>query len=82
MPEPNPNSPNLSPAEKKAQQFANSSALALELPFTLVGAIAVSVAIGYFADRWLHTRPILMIVFGALGFAGGLREVLRRLPVS
>jgi ATP synthase protein I len=68
------------PAEKKVQAFASNSALALELPFTLVGAIAGGVALGYLADRWLHTRPAFMIVLGALGFFAGVREVLRRLP--
>jgi F0F1-type ATP synthase assembly protein I len=69
-----------SPPEKKVEAFASGSALALELPFTLVGALAAGVAIGYFADRWLHTRPILMVILGALGFFAGVREVLRRLP--
>jgi len=82
MPEPNPNDSSLGPVGKKAQKFASNSALALELPFTIVGALAVGVAIGYFGDRWLHTRPILMIVLGVLGFIAGLREVIRRLPVS
>lgn len=74
--------PHLTPTEKKAQKYASNTALALELPFTIVGGLAGGVALGYFADRWLHTRPILMIVFGALGFIGGLREVIRRLPVN
>lgn len=76
-----PNS-NLTPTEKKVQRYATNSALALELPFTLVGAIAIGVAIGYFADRWMHTRPVIMVVLGALGFVAGLREVLRRLPAA
>jgi ATP synthase protein I len=57
-------------------------ALAFELPFTLAGALAVGVALGYFLDRWLHTKPIFMLVFGALGFAAGVREVLRRVPAN
>ena len=52
----------------------------MELPFTLVGAIAVGVALGYFLDRWLHTKAVFMIILGALGFIAGVREVLRRLP--
>jgi ATP synthase protein I len=68
------------PVQKKTKDFASLPALALELPFTLVGAIAVGVAIGYFLDHWLHTKPWLMLVFGALGFFAGVREVLRRLP--
>jgi F0F1-type ATP synthase assembly protein I len=70
----------LTPGEAKVKKAASDSALALELPFTLVGAMAVGVAIGFFADRWLHTRPILMFILGTLGFVAGVREVIRRLP--
>jgi ATP synthase protein I len=69
-----------SPPDKKPQDFASQPALALELPFTFVGAIVVGGAIGYFLDRWLHTGPWLMMVFGGLGLYAGIREVLRRLP--
>ena len=68
------------PAKKTAKDFASGPALALELPFTLVGPIAVGAAMGYFFDRWLHTKPWLMLILGALGFFAGVREVLRRLP--
>jgi ATP synthase protein I len=72
--------PSTTPAQKKTKDFASLPALALELPFTLVGAIAVGVVMGYFLDRWLHTKPWFTLVFGALGFFAGVREVLRRLP--
>jgi ATP synthase protein I len=66
--------------KKSAQDFGAQSALALELPFTLVGAVVVGGLIGYFLDKWLHTSPWLLFVFGAIGFFGGVREVLRRMP--
>jgi F0F1-type ATP synthase assembly protein I len=72
--------PNLPPVVEKAKTISQQFAMATELPFVLVGTIAVGGAIGYFLDGWLHTKPILMIVLGFLGFFGGLREVLRRLP--
>lgn len=53
--------------------------MALELPFVLVGGVAIGGVIGYLLDRWLHTGPWLALVFGALGFGGGMRELLRRL---
>ena len=65
---------------KTAKATSNNVALALELPFTFVGAIGVGVLLGYFLDRWLHTRALFMVILGALGFVAGLREVLRRLP--
>lgn len=68
------------PAEQKAKDFSSKTALAMELPFTLVGAVMLGGLLGYFLDRWLHTRPVLMLVLGVLGFAAGVREVVRRLP--
>lgn len=50
----------------------------MELPFTFVAAVAVGGLIGYFLDQWLHTGPWLMVVFGGLGFAGGILEIMRR----
>jgi F0F1-type ATP synthase assembly protein I len=61
-----------------AQQARNQSAIALELPFVLVGTVALGGLIGYFLDRAMHTKPIFLLVFGALGVAGGIREIIRR----
>jgi len=52
--------------------------MALELPFVLVSAIVVGGGLGYLLDRWLHTKPVLLLVFGGLGFYAGVRDVLRR----
>jgi F0F1-type ATP synthase assembly protein I len=69
-----------SPILNKTKQVTNDSAIAMELPFTLVGAILVAGGLGYLLDHWLHTKPIFTLILGALGFAGGVREVIRRLP--
>jgi ATP synthase protein I len=53
--------------------------LAMELPFVVLGGVAVGGAAGYLLDGWLHTRPWLMLALGALGFAAGMRDLLRRL---
>jgi ATP synthase protein I len=71
-----------SPEVAKAKKYSSQAALAMELPFTIVGAVLLGGALGYFLDRWLHTRLIFTLVLGALGFAGGLKEVLRRLAQS
>ncbi len=52
-------------------------ALALELPFLLVAPVVAGGALGYFLDRWLHTKPILMIVLGILGVVMGIRDVVK-----
>jgi F0F1-type ATP synthase assembly protein I len=54
-------------------------ALASELPFLVAGGALVGGLIGYFLDHWLHTKPYLMIIVGALGFFAAVRDMLRRL---
>ncbi len=78
---PNP-SDSRSPEIAKAKKYSSQAALAMELPFTIVGAVLLGGVLGYFLDRWLHTKLIFTLVLGALGFAGGLKEVLRRLAQS
>jgi F0F1-type ATP synthase assembly protein I len=70
----------LTPAEKQAKGFSQQLTIAMELPFVLVGTIVVGGLMGFFLDRWLHTKPVLMLALGALGFFAGVRDVLRRLP--
>ncbi len=67
------------PQRKKSSMGAvgEYTSLAMVLPIsTLVGG-----GIGYLIDRLLHTH-FLWIVFGMLGTAGGIIEVLRQLQKS
>ena len=68
----------LTPAEQQARSFSQQFAMAMELPFVIVGAVIVGGLLGYFLDRWLHTAPVFMLLIGGLGFFAGLRDVLSR----
>jgi len=68
----------LSKSEKVIGDTMRQSALAMELPFTIVAAIVFPGFLGYLGDKWLHTSPWLMIVAGALGFLGSLIDIARR----
>ena len=67
---------------EKAKKYSTQASLALELPFTLVGAVIVGGILGYYLDRWLHTKLLFTLVLGGAGFYAGLREILRRLDGS
>ena len=67
---------------EKAKKYSTQASLALELPFTIVGAVVVGGLLGYYLDRWLHTKILFTLLFGGAGFYAGLREVLRRLDGS
>jgi len=78
MPDQPNNPPKLGKSEKVVRDMTQQSALAMELPFTIVGAILLAGFLGYLADKWLHTSPWLMIIGGALGFASSLIDIARR----
>ena len=64
---------------KRPTAFVNQLALAMELPFIMIGATLIGGGLGWLLDRRLHTSPALTLVLGALGFAGGLWDILKRL---
>jgi F0F1-type ATP synthase assembly protein I len=76
------NSNSQEPAADKAKNFSNQFGLAMELPFVLVAAVVLGGGMGYFLDRWLHTKMIFTLLLGGIGFFAGIRDILRRFPGS
>jgi ATP synthase protein I len=76
------NSESRSPATEKTKEATNQAAMAMELPFVLVSAVVLGGLIGFFLDRWLHTKPVFLLILGGIGFFAGVRDVLRRLGGS
>lgn len=70
------------PEKRQLKPASQLFAVAMELPFVLVSAVAVGGLAGYFLDRWFHTKPFLLVILGGLGFFAGVREIVRRLPGS
>jgi ATP synthase protein I len=59
-------------AEQAAEDRGGAMSVGMRIGVDMIASILVSVAIGYFLDRWLGTKPWLMIVFLFLGaMAGG-----------
>lgn len=54
----------------------NALSLAWRMVLELVVGTGLGFAIGYGLDALLNTQPALMIVFGMLGFAAGVRTVM------
>lgn len=47
------------------------------LGFIIPGAVAGGVLLGWFLDEHLHTYPVLVIIGGFAGAAGGIIEVIQ-----
>lgn len=57
------------------RRFGELSTVALTLP----SSIAVGLFMGYFLDKWLGTRPWLLLLFLLFGIASGLLGLFRGL---
>ncbi len=56
---------------------ASATGLGLRVGVELVSALAVAAAIGFYLDRWLHTKPVMLAVFVLLGGAAGIANLWR-----
>jgi len=50
---------------------------AMRIGVEIVSALIVGVAIGYFLDQWLGTKPWFLLLFFVLGAAAGFMNVFR-----
>ena len=73
-------------AEKEGavRGWQKAMSLGFRVVSELVAGIIVGGGIGYVLDRWLGTKPILLILFGLLGTAGGFWNIIRAtsMPLS
>ena len=65
------------PKPAAAGQPVSAMGVGMRVGVELVSALAVGLAIGWALDRWLHTRPLMLVVFVLLGGAAGIANVWR-----
>ncbi|MBX7245480.1 MAG: AtpZ/AtpI family protein [Candidatus Sumerlaeaceae bacterium] len=63
------------PPELKPDSAMRNAGLAITIPTLMAASVLVGCLIGYYLDRWLHSRGILFLVFLVLGIVAGVREV-------
>ncbi|HLB86170.1 MAG TPA: AtpZ/AtpI family protein [Terriglobales bacterium] len=51
----------------------------MELPFIPVAAVVIAGGLGYLMDKRFGTLPVFSLILGFLGFAAGVREIIRRI---
>jgi F0F1-type ATP synthase assembly protein I len=74
-----PSSPSSPSPRKRPAEGARQLSDILELPFLLIATIAIGGGAGYFLDKRIHTSPVFTLIFGLLGFAGGMITLVKRL---
>lgn len=63
--------------ENAEEQSVSPMGIAFKMGIELVVGSGVGAFIGYWFDIWLDTKPVFLIVLLILGFASGIRNVVR-----
>ena len=66
----------VSPDDQK-EEVNRRSGLAYAAAFSLFAAVVAGLGIGWLLDRWLGTKPWLLVAGVVLGSAAGLYEFVR-----
>ena len=56
---------------KEYKQVLEQMSLVTHLGLSMAGSIILGFAIGYWLDKWLHTRGLFLVIFIILGVMGG-----------
>jgi ATP synthase protein I len=59
------------------QETNRKTGLAYAAAFSLFGAVVAGLGVGWLLDRWLGTRPWLLVAGLILGAAAGFYELIR-----
>ena len=65
--------------QRRSQEHKGPGLLLISVGTMLSSVIVSGFLLGYWVDDWLETKPIFMLIFGALGFVGGFLKVFRLL---
>ncbi|NRB34368.1 MAG: AtpZ/AtpI family protein [Rhodobacteraceae bacterium] len=63
--------------EPRADEHYSQAQLAWRMVIELVAGLGIGFGIGYGLDAFLGTSPILMVLFIFLGFAAGVKTMMR-----
>ena len=64
---------------KKHGKLTDALTLVNQLGLTMAGSIFFCFAVGFYLDKWLHTKGVFITVFLLLGIAGGGYTVYRQI---
>jgi ATP synthase protein I len=61
--------------KEETRKYIKLLALASTMGISMVLAIVIAIAMGYYLDKWFQTSPVFFLIFMILGIVAGFRNI-------
>lgn len=61
--------------QEETRKYIKLLALVSTMGISMVLAIVIAIAIGYYLDKWFQTSPLFFLIFMILGIIAGFRNI-------
>ncbi len=61
--------------QEETRKYIKLLALVSTMGISIVLAIVIAIAIGYYLDKWFQTSPLFFLIFMILGIVAGFRNI-------
>ena len=61
--------------KEDTRNYIKLLAIASTMGISMVLALVIAIAIGYYLDKWFKTSPVFFLIFMVLGIIAGFRNI-------
>lgn len=61
--------------QKETKNYIKLLAIVSTMGISMVLALVIAIAIGYYLDKWFQTSPVFFLIFMVLGIVAGFRNI-------
>ena len=61
--------------QEETRKYIKLLAIVSTMGISMVLAIVIAIAIGYYLDKWFKTSPVFFLIFMVLGIIAGFRNI-------
>ncbi|MBA4393468.1 MAG: hypothetical protein C0407_07930, partial [Desulfobacca sp.] len=61
--------------QEETRKYIKLLAIVSTMGISMVLALVIAIAIGYYLDKWFQTSPVFFLIFMVLGIVAGFRNI-------
>jgi ATP synthase protein I len=61
--------------QEETRKYIKLLAMVSTMGLSMVLALVIAIAVGYYLDKWFQTSPVFFLIFMVLGIVAGFRNI-------